>query len=198
MQKNNIIFAFRDANATIPDKTTWEFFPLMHTIVTQQNYFHDNWFAVPNHGPLPPGQSCFLQTSKDQVCLRKQNNTATMFRKMLGECDIFSTVLSSKIVAVLNPAQAQPSWCPSTRSISCIWERCLSPKGFVIMGFQTLETSARVQTFQAKKKRFFNYARHIQVSKLALPKIDKLKLHHDIRDLTIRRMWGQRERQNKH
>ena len=60
--------------------------------------------------PLPPGQSCFLQTSKDQGCFKTHNNISskgrgqggigidTMLRKMLWECDIFSTVLS-KIVA---------------------------------------------------------------------------------------------------
>ena len=60
--------------------------------------------------PLAPGQSCFLQTSKDQGCFKTHNNIsskgrgeggigiATMLREMLWECDIFSTVLS-KIVA---------------------------------------------------------------------------------------------------
>ena len=60
--------------------------------------------------PLPPGQSCFLQMSKDQGCFRTHTNIASkgrgeggrgiarMLRKMVCECDIFSTVLS-KIVA---------------------------------------------------------------------------------------------------
>ena len=53
-------------------------FPLMRTIILQQNYFQSNWFAEPN--PLPPGQSCFLQTSKDLGCFRTHNNITSKGR----------------------------------------------------------------------------------------------------------------------
>ena len=50
-------------------------------------------------------------------------------------------------------------------------------------GFSNIGNISKGTDFSSKKKRFFNYARHIQVSKLALPKIDKLKLHHGIETL---------------
>ena len=70
----------------------------------QQNYFQNNGFA--ERKLLPPVQSCFLQTPKDQAFFWRHNNiasrgrgelnigTATMLRKMIPKYAIFSTVLS--------------------------------------------------------------------------------------------------------
>ena len=80
----------------------------MHTI--QRNNTISTTTDLRYQIPLPPGQCCFLQMSKDQGCFRTHNNIAPkgrgkggrsiarMLAKMVWECDIFSTVLS-KIVA---------------------------------------------------------------------------------------------------
>ena len=102
--------------STIPDKTTWESFPHHVHFPTQQNYFQNDAFA--ERKPLPPIQCCFPQTPRDQAFFWIHNNiasgevgegrtgTATMFRKMLSQYTIFSTVLS-KIVAT-DKAKAIP------------------------------------------------------------------------------------------
>ena len=83
------------------------FYPTMHTI--QRNNTISTTTDLRYQIPLPPGQCCFLQMSKDQGCFRTHNNIAPkgrgeggrsiarMLAKMVWECDIFSTVLS-KIV----------------------------------------------------------------------------------------------------
>ena len=85
------------------------FYPTMHTI--QRNNTISTTTDLRYQIPLPPGQCCFLQMSKDQGCFRTHNNIAPkgrgkgarsiarMLAKMVWECDIFSTVLS-KIVAL--------------------------------------------------------------------------------------------------
>ena len=84
------------------------FYPSMRTI--QRNNTISTTTDLGYQIPLPPGQCCFLQMSKDQGCFRTHNNIASkgrggkggrgiarMLGKMVWECDIFSTVLS-KIV----------------------------------------------------------------------------------------------------
>ena len=58
----------------IPDKTTWESFPLHVHFPTQQNYFQNDAFA--ERKPLPPIQCCFLQTPRDQAFFWIHNNIA--------------------------------------------------------------------------------------------------------------------------
>ena len=101
--------------ATIPDKTTWESFLHHVHFPTQQNYFQNDAFA--ERKPLPPIQCCFQKTPRDQAFFWIHNNiafrgrgegrtgTATMFRKMLSNYTIFSTVLSN-IVAVTRISRA--------------------------------------------------------------------------------------------
>ena len=87
------------------------FYPTMHTI--QRNNTISTTTDLRYQIPLPPGQCCFLQMSKDQGCFRTHNNIAPkgkggrsiarMLAKMVWECDIFSTVLS-KIVDIRETA----------------------------------------------------------------------------------------------
>ena len=93
---------------TILDKTTWESFPHHVHFPTQQNYFQNDAFAERN--PFPqfnvashkrPGIRLSFEyptTLLSGEGGEERTGTATMFRKMLSQYTIFSTVLS-KIVA---------------------------------------------------------------------------------------------------
>ena len=50
------------------------FYPTMHTI--QRNNTISTTSDLRHQIPLPPGQCCFLQMSKDQGCFRTHNNIA--------------------------------------------------------------------------------------------------------------------------
>ena len=79
-------------------------YPFIHTIEHNNTTSTTTDLRYQIH--LPPGQSCFLQMSKDQGCFRTHNNIASkgrgegrhsttrMLGKMLWECDTFPTVLS--------------------------------------------------------------------------------------------------------
>ena len=51
------------------------FYPTMHTI--QRNNTISTTTDLRYQVPLPPGQCCFLQMSKDQGCFRPHNNIAS-------------------------------------------------------------------------------------------------------------------------
>ena len=98
-------------DATIPDKTTWEFVSLHAHYWTQQHYYNNNWFAVQNP---PPPQVNVVSYKCLRIRVALEHTTTLLPRgggkgghgivrmlgKMLCECDIFSMVLS-KIVCMV-------------------------------------------------------------------------------------------------
>ena len=71
MRRNRKLFFIDPAAATIPD-------PSMHTI--ERNNTISTTTDLRYQIPLPPGQCCFLQMSKDQGCFRTHNNIASKGR----------------------------------------------------------------------------------------------------------------------
>ena len=99
--------------ATIPDKTTWESFPHHVHFPTQQNYFQNDAFTerkplfnVASH-KRPEIRLSFEYTTTllSGEGGEGRTGTATMFRKMLSNYTIFSTVLSN-IVAFTRISRA--------------------------------------------------------------------------------------------
>ena len=98
--------------ATIPDKTTWERFPHHVHFPTQQKYFRNDAFAERKSLPQfnvasykHPGIRLpfeYTTTLLSGEGAEERTGTATMFRKMLPKDAIFSTVLSTIVVTVLN------------------------------------------------------------------------------------------------
>ena len=106
----------KPANATIPDKTTWESFSHHVHFPTQQNYFQNDAFAEKK--TLPPIQCCFPQTPRDQAFLWIHNNIA--FRGRGRGKNRYSYDVSKNAVQVYNFPNSFVQDC--RKGASLFWE----------------------------------------------------------------------------
>ena len=106
----------KPANATIPDKTTWESFSHHVHFPTEQNYFQNDAFAEKK--TLPPIQCCFPQTPRDQAFLWIHNNIA--FRGRGRGKNRYSYDVSKNAVQVYNFPNSFVQDC--RKGASLVWE----------------------------------------------------------------------------
>ena len=107
----------KTANATIPDKTTWERFSHHVHFPTQQNYFQNDAFAEKKK-TLPPIQCCFPQTPRDQAFLWIHNNIA--FRGRGRGKNRYSYDVSKNAIQVYNFPNSFVQDC--RKGASLFWE----------------------------------------------------------------------------